>query len=85
MLKLRRVEIDNFVCFEKVVIEPSTDREKPLTVLRAENGSARRPFYVHSDGAYMASADYLEARRHGSHFTLLGGNQTMRVLRLRLR
>ena len=44
MLKLRRVEIDNFVCFEKVVIEPSTDREKPLTVLRAENGSGKTTF-----------------------------------------
>ena len=44
MLKLRRIEIDNFVCFDNVVIEPSTDPERPLTVLRAENGSGKTTF-----------------------------------------
>ncbi len=44
MLKLRRVEIDNFVCFDGVVIKPSTDPERPLTVLRAENGSGKTTF-----------------------------------------
>ena len=41
MLKIRRVEIDNFVCFERIEIEPSTDSDKPMTVIRAENGSGK--------------------------------------------
>ena len=41
MLKIRRVEIDNFACFERIEIEPSTNPEKPLTVVRAENGSGK--------------------------------------------
>ena len=44
MLRLRRIEIDNFVCFDNVVIEPSTDPERPLTILRAENGSGKTTF-----------------------------------------
>lgn len=44
MLRLRRVEIDNFVCFDEVVVEPSTDPDKPLTVIRAENGSGKTTF-----------------------------------------
>ena len=44
MLRLRRIEIDNFVCFDNVVIEPSIDPERPLTVLRAENGSGKTTF-----------------------------------------
>ena len=44
MLKLRRVEIDNFVCFDSVIIEPSIDPDKPLTVVRAENGSGKTTF-----------------------------------------
>ena len=44
MLKLRRIEIDNFVCFDSVIIEPSIDPERPLTVVRAENGSGKTTF-----------------------------------------
>ena len=44
MLRLRRIEIDNLVCFDNVVIEPSTDPESPLTILRAENGSGKTTF-----------------------------------------
>ena len=44
MLRLRRIEIDNFVCFDDVVVEPSTDDEKRLTVIRAENGSGKTTF-----------------------------------------
>ena len=44
MLRLRRIEIDNVVCFESIVIEPSTDPEKRLTVIRAENGSGKTTF-----------------------------------------
>ena len=44
MLRLRQIEIDNLVCFDNVVIEPSTDPERPLTVLRAENGSGKTTF-----------------------------------------
>ena len=44
MLRLCRIEIDNLVCFDNVVIEPSTDPERPLTVLRAENGSGKTTF-----------------------------------------
>ena len=41
MLLVRRIEINNFVCFDNIVIEPSTSRDKPLTVIRAENGSGK--------------------------------------------
>ncbi len=44
MLRLRQIEIDNFVCFDNLVIEPSTDLERPLTVIRAENGSGKTTF-----------------------------------------
>lgn len=41
MLLLKRVEIENFVCFESIEFEPSIDPERPLTVFRAENGSGK--------------------------------------------
>ena len=44
MLRLRRIEIGNFVCFDDIVIEPSTEPERSLTVLRAENGSGKTTF-----------------------------------------
>lgn len=44
MLKLRRIEIDNFVCFDNITIEPSISSEKPLTIIRAENGSGKTTF-----------------------------------------
>ena len=44
MLRLRRIEIDNFACFDDVVVEPSTDDDKRLTVIRAENGSGKTTF-----------------------------------------
>ena len=44
MLKLRRIEINNFVCFDNVTIEPSISSEKPLTIVRAENGSGKTTF-----------------------------------------
>ncbi|MDE0160499.1 MAG: AAA family ATPase [Acidimicrobiaceae bacterium] len=44
MLRLRRIEIDSFVCFDDIVIELSTDPERSLTVLRAENGSGKTTF-----------------------------------------
>ncbi len=44
MLILQRVEIENFVCFDDIVVEPSTDPERPLTVIRAENGSGKTTF-----------------------------------------
>ena len=44
MLKLRRVEITRFACFDNIVIEPSIDSERPLTVIRAENGSGKTTF-----------------------------------------
>ena len=41
MLLIRRIEIENFVCFDNILIEPSTDRERPLTVIRAENAGGK--------------------------------------------
>lgn len=41
MLKLRRIEIENFAFFDNIVIEPSVNPDKPLTVIRAENGSGK--------------------------------------------
>ena len=41
MLQIRRVEIENFACFDSIEIEPSMDSDKPLTVIRAENGSGK--------------------------------------------
>lgn len=44
MLILQRVEIENFVCFDSIEVEPSTNPERPLTVIRAENGSGKTTF-----------------------------------------
>jgi DNA sulfur modification protein DndD len=44
MLAFRRIEIDNFVCFDHIVVEPSIDPDRPLTVIRAENGSGKTTF-----------------------------------------
>ena len=44
MLKFRRIEVRNFAVFERLVIEPSTDPNRPLTVIRAENGSGKTTF-----------------------------------------
>ncbi len=41
MLILQRLRVRNFVCFDDLVIEPSTDQERRLTVVRAENGSGK--------------------------------------------
>ena len=41
MLLIRRIEIENFVCFDEVTIEPSVNSTRPLTVIRAENGSGK--------------------------------------------
>ena len=41
MLKLRRIEINNFAIFDNLVIEPSNNPQKPLTVIRGENSSGK--------------------------------------------
>ena len=41
MLLIRRIEIENFACFDRIEMEPSTDANHPLTVIRAENGSGK--------------------------------------------
>ena len=41
MIRFRKVEIENFVCFDNLVLEPSTSSERPLTIIRAENGSGK--------------------------------------------
>ena len=40
-MQLRRIEIKNFKLLEDVTLEFSTDRQKPLTAIRAENGSGK--------------------------------------------
>lgn len=44
MLILQRIEIKNFVCFDNIEVEPSSDPDRPLTVIRAENGSGKTTF-----------------------------------------
>ena len=44
MIKFRQIDIHNFVCFEHIVITPSIDPNKPLTIIRAENGSGKTSF-----------------------------------------
>ena len=44
MLTIHRVEIKDFVCFDRLVIEPSAVSDKPLTVIRAENSSGKTTF-----------------------------------------
>jgi len=44
VIRLRRIDIRNFVCFDHIVVEPSVDSEKRLTVIRAENGSGKTTF-----------------------------------------
>ena len=41
MLKFRRIEIRNFVCFDDIAIEPSIAPERPLTVIRGEPASGK--------------------------------------------
>ena len=42
MLLIQRIEITNFVCFDHIEIEPSTSREKPLTLLYDNETAHRR-------------------------------------------
>ena len=44
MIRLRRIAIGNFACFDHIVIAPSVDPEQRLTVIRAENGSGKTTF-----------------------------------------
>ena len=44
MIRFTRIEIQNFVCFEDVVVEPSLEPDRPLTVIRAENASGKTTF-----------------------------------------
>ncbi len=44
MLIIRRIKIENFVCFRNLEIVPSIDPSRPLTVIRAENGSGKTTF-----------------------------------------
>ena len=41
MLLIKRITIENFVCFNRLEIEPTTNPDMPLTVIRAENGSGK--------------------------------------------
>ena len=44
MLRFRRIAIKNFVCFDDILIAPSVDPERRLTIVRAENGSGKTTF-----------------------------------------
>jgi DNA sulfur modification protein DndD len=44
MLLLRRVEIVNFACFQHVDLKIAHEEDRPLTVIRAENGSGKTTF-----------------------------------------
>ena len=44
MIRLRRIDIQNFACFHHIVVTPSVNQEKPLTIIRAENGSGKTTF-----------------------------------------
>lgn len=44
VLRLREVEIRRFAIFGHLVVRPSMDPERPLTVIRAENGSGKTTF-----------------------------------------
>lgn len=44
MLRLREVEIRRFAVFGHLVVRPSMDPKRPLTVIRAENGSGKTTF-----------------------------------------
>ena len=41
MIRFRRIEIENFICFDNLTLEPSLDPDRPLTIVRAENGSGK--------------------------------------------
>ena len=41
MLLISRVDIRNFVLFDRLVLEPSVDAERPMTIIRAEPGSGK--------------------------------------------
>jgi DNA sulfur modification protein DndD len=69
-MKLRRVEFKNFKLLDGVVIEFSTDADRPLTAIRAENGSGKTSllwglawaFYGH-DGLPSKSARLTSTER----------------------
>ena len=44
MIRFQRIEISNFVCFESLLIEPSLDISRPMTIIRAENASGKTTF-----------------------------------------
>lgn len=44
MFLLKRIEIENFACFEHLDLGISADSQNPLTVIRAENGSGKTTF-----------------------------------------
>lgn len=41
MLLISRVDIRNFVLFDRLVLEPSVDADRPMTIIRAEPGSGK--------------------------------------------
>jgi len=41
MLSLRRIEVENFAFFDDLTLEPAADHNRPLTVIRAENGNGK--------------------------------------------
>jgi DNA sulfur modification protein DndD len=80
-VKLKRVEFRNFKLLDGVVIEFSTDRQRPLTVVRAENGSGKTSLlwglawaFYGDDGLPVKNA------RLGSTSRPTGGTTNVRVI-----
>ncbi len=44
MLRFKRIQVRHFAVFDDLEVEPSTDPNRPLTVIRAENGSGKTTF-----------------------------------------
>ena len=58
MLKLRRVDIENFACFDRIVIEPSTDLDQ------TSDGHSRRERLRQDD--ILARSALGDVRREGT-------------------
>ena len=68
MIRFRRIEIENFVCFDQLEFEPSIDPDRPLTIVRAENGSGKTTLLRSILwGMYGESGLPSEAKNFGIH------------------
>ena len=79
MLRLRQVEINNFVCFDEVVVETfNGSRQATNGHPSRETVPARRPSLGHYAGECTEKRDF-QGTRHAFRSIPLGGSQTSKA------